>query len=66
VIIPIDVPLPEDQPQFEIDADGAGIRWVLRIGRDLSAANASDALVISAPGLGGFSAEYLVPVYARR
>ena len=66
VIIPIDVPLPEDQPQFEIDADGAGIRWVLRIGRDLSAANASDAVVISAPGLGGFAAEYLIPVYARR
>jgi len=66
VIIPIDVPLPEDQPPYAIDADGAGIRWMLRIGRDLAAANPSDALVISAPGLGGFSAEYSIPVYARR
>lgn len=65
VIIPIDVALPEDKPPYALDAEGGGIRWMLRMRTDfeklgLGKDNAKDAERIDA-----FSAEYAIPVYAR-
>ncbi len=65
VLIPIDVALPSDEPEFALDDEGGGVRWVLRIGSHLMAENAGvEQLHLFGPQ--PFAAEYLIPVYARR
>ncbi len=71
IIIPIDVALPADQPQVEIDEEGGGVQWMLYL-RDKRAGAAAEkpsgpaAPTIGPAELGGFSAEFAIPVYARR
>jgi hypothetical protein len=53
VAIPIDIPLPVDQPACALDEDGAGIQWSLSL-------RATDR---ARPR---FAAQFLVPVYRRK
>jgi hypothetical protein len=53
VAIPIDIPLPVDQPACALDDDGAGFQWSL----SLRAADRAGPR---------FSAQFLVPVYRRK
>jgi hypothetical protein len=52
VSIPIEVPLPPDQPACALDEDGAGIQWSLYV----------RAVEMTVPR---FSVHFLIPVYAR-
>jgi hypothetical protein len=52
VSIPVEVPLPPDQPACALDDDGAGIQWSLYV----------RAVETAGPR---FSAHFLIPVYAR-
>jgi hypothetical protein len=52
VSIPVEVPLPPDQPACALDDDGAGIQWSLSV----------RAVEMTMPR---FSAHFLIPVYAR-
>ena len=52
VSIPIEMPLPPDQPACALDEDGAGIQWSLYV----------RAVEMIGPR---FSAHFLIPVYAR-
>jgi hypothetical protein len=53
VVIPVDIPLPKDQPPCALDDEGAGIQWSL-------------SLRATEPTSPRFSAHFLVPVYGRR
>ncbi len=64
VVIPIDVALPDDKPEFALDEEGGGIRWVLRVGSHFMAENAG-VQQLHLWGPQPFAAEYLIPVYAR-
>lgn len=58
--IPIDVPLPDNQPPCALDEDGAGIQWTLYVRTDYERARATPTQ--PAPG---YNAQFLIPVYAR-
>ena len=53
VVIPVDIPLPKDQPPCALDDEGAGIQWSLSV-------------CATEPTSPRFSAHFLVPVYGRR
>lgn len=65
VIIPIDAELPNDQPPFEVDEEGAGIRWVLNMRTDFERAAKSGQTKPGAPNLERISAQFVIPVYKR-
>ncbi len=67
----IDVALPVDQPQVEIDEEGGGIQWMLYLRDERAGAAPVKPVGPAAPTigpaeLGGFSAEFSIPVYSRR
>lgn len=65
VIIPIDVELPNNKPPFEVDENGAGIRWVLNLRTDFERVPKQMGAATDALNPAGISAEFVIPVYAR-
>ena len=57
--IPIDIPLPTDKPPFALDDEGAGIQWSLYVRTDY------ERIGTVATPVPRYSAQFLVPVYAR-
>lgn len=55
--IPVDVPLPADQPPCALDEEGAGINWTLYVRTDHERSNG--------PTTQRYSAQFLVPVFER-
>jgi len=58
--IPIDVPLPADKPACALDAEGAGIQWSLYVRTDYERGTATPGVPLPS-----YSAQFLVPVFAR-
>ncbi|MEO8422034.1 MAG: hypothetical protein ABI457_12655 [Hyphomicrobium sp.] len=58
--IPIDVPLPADQPPVELDDEGVGIQWALYVRTDYERNTSTAGKPVTR-----YAAEFLVPVFAR-
>ena len=55
--VPVDVPLPADQPATLVDAEGVGIRWSLYLRTALERRESEPPP--------SYAAQFVVPVFAR-
>ena len=66
--VPVDVPLPADQPATLVDAEGVGIRWSLYLRTAHEREGKADAVGTVEPESEpppAYAAQFVIPVYAR-